>query len=29
MKGHMGHIAGRAYVPKLAPSGIDAKAVVK
>jgi hypothetical protein len=29
MGGHMGHIVGRAYVPGLAPSGVDAKAVVK
>jgi hypothetical protein len=29
MGGHMGHIVGRAYVAKLAPSGVDAKAVVK
>jgi hypothetical protein len=27
--GHMGHLVGRAYVPSLAPSGVDAKAVVK
>lgn len=29
MGGHMGHIVGRAYVPGLAPSDVDAKAVVK
>ena len=29
MGGHMGHIVGRAYVPGLAPSGVDARAVVK
>jgi hypothetical protein len=29
MGGHMGHSAGRAYVPSLVPSGVDAKAVVK
>ena len=29
MGGHMGHLVGRAYVPSLAPSGVDAKAVVK
>jgi hypothetical protein len=29
LSGHMGHIVGRAYVKKLAPSGVDAKAVVK
>jgi hypothetical protein len=29
MGGHMGHLIGRAYVPSLAPSGVDAKAVVK
>jgi hypothetical protein len=27
--GHMGFLTGRAYVPGLAPSGVDAKAVVK
>src|ERR1019366_3002091 len=29
MGGHMGHLVGRAYVPRLAPSGVDPKAVVK
>jgi hypothetical protein len=29
MGGHMGHLIGRAYVPNLAPAGVDAKAVVK
>jgi len=29
MGGHMGRIVGRAYVPNLAPSDVDAKAVVK
>ncbi len=29
MGGHMGHLVGRAYAPGLAPSGVDAKAVVK
>jgi len=29
MGGHMGHLVGRAYVPSLAPSGVDPKAVVK
>src|SRR5579862_473215 len=29
MSGHMGHVVGRAYVPSLVPSGVDAKAVVK
>jgi len=29
MGGRMGHIVGRAYVAGLAPSGVDAKAVVK
>jgi hypothetical protein len=27
--GHMGHLTGRAYVPNLVPSGVDARAVVK
>jgi len=29
MHGHMGHLVGRAYVPNLAPSGVDPKAVVQ
>jgi hypothetical protein len=29
MGGHMGYLVGRAYVPRLAPSGVDPKAVVK
>lgn len=29
MGGHMGHLVGRAYVPGLAPSDVDPKAVVK
>jgi len=29
MGGHMGHLVGRAYVPNLAPAGVDAKAVVQ
>jgi hypothetical protein len=29
MGGHMGHLVGRAYVPALAPAGVDPKAVVK
>jgi hypothetical protein len=29
MSGHMGSLRGRAYVPKLAPSGVDPQAVVK
>ena len=29
MGGRMGHIVGRAYVPSLAPAGVDPKAVVK
>jgi hypothetical protein len=29
MSGHMGHLVGRAYVPNLAPAGVDAKAVVQ
>jgi hypothetical protein len=29
MGGHMGQSAGRAYVPSLVPSGVNAKAVVK
>jgi hypothetical protein len=29
MAGHMGHVVGRAYVSRLAPSGVDPAAVVK
>ena len=29
MAGHMGHMSGRAYVPSLAPAGVDPVAVVK
>jgi Protein of unknown function (DUF2844) len=29
MAGHMGHVVGHAYVPSLAPAGVDPKAVVK
>jgi hypothetical protein len=29
LRGHMGHLIGRAYVQSLAPSGVDANAVVK
>jgi hypothetical protein len=29
MAGRMGHSVGRAYVPSLAPAGVDPKAVVK
>ncbi|HXN84949.1 MAG TPA: DUF2844 domain-containing protein [Candidatus Binataceae bacterium] len=29
MHGHMGHLVGRAYVPGLAPSDVDPKAVVQ
>jgi hypothetical protein len=29
LHGHMGHLVGRAYVPSLAPSGVDAEAMVK
>ena len=29
MAGHMGHIVGHAYVPSLAPAGVDPQAVVK
>ncbi|MGA2411272.1 MAG: DUF2844 domain-containing protein, partial [Candidatus Binataceae bacterium] len=29
LSGRMGHLAGRAYVPALAPSGVDAETVVK
>ena len=29
MAGHMGHVAGHAYVPSLVPAGLDPKAVVK
>lgn len=29
LRGHMGHLLGRAYVQSLAPSGVDANAVVK
>jgi hypothetical protein len=28
-RGHMGHVAGRAYVPNLTPPGVDPQAVVK
>jgi hypothetical protein len=29
LHGHMGHLVGRAYAPNLAPSGVDAEAVVQ
>jgi hypothetical protein len=29
LSGRMGHLVGRAYVPRLAPAGVDAEAVVK
>jgi len=29
MGGRMGHVSGRAYVPRLAPAGVDPNAVVK
>lgn len=28
-RGHMGHVAGRAYVPNLTPPGVDPQALVK